>query len=58
MYSWHLFLISSPSVRSIPFLSFIVPINCGLFDLTLDGVMGIRILDVPSVSYGYSQHLM
>ena len=26
MYSCHLFLISSPSVRSIPFLSFIVPI--------------------------------
>ena len=26
VYSWHLFLISSASVRSIPFLSFIVPI--------------------------------
>ena len=25
VYSWHLFLISSASVRSIPFLSFIVP---------------------------------
>ena len=26
VYSWHLFLISSVSVRSIPFLSFIVPV--------------------------------
>ena len=57
VYSWHLFLISCPSVRSIPFLSFIVPINCGLFDFTLDCVTGIRILDVPRVSYCYSQHL-
>ena len=38
MYSWHLFFISSASVRSIPFLSFIVPIfawNLHLVSLVL-----------------------
>ena len=38
MYSCHLFLISSASVRSIPFLSFVVPIltwNIALVSLTL-----------------------
>ena len=33
IYSCHLFLISSPSVRSIPFLSFIVPIFAWKFAL-------------------------
>ena len=57
MYSCHLFLISSASVRSIPFLSFIVPIfvwNVPLVSLILKKSLVFPILLFASVSLHWS----
>ena len=58
MYSCHLFLISSASVRSIPFLSFLVPIfawNVLLVSLIfLKGSLGFPLLLFSSISLHWS----
>ena len=41
VYSCHLFLISSASVRSIPFLSFIVPILCRKYSLGISDFLEV-----------------
>ena len=48
VYYWHLFLISSVSVRSIPFLSFVEPIFAWNFSLV--GVSNF-LKDISSLSY-------
>ena len=58
VYSYYLFLISSASVRSIPFLSFIVPIfawNVPLVSLVfLKRSLGFPILLFSSISFHWS----
>ena len=58
MYSCHLFLISSASVRSIPFLSFIVPVfawNVPLVSLILKRSLVFPIPLFSSISLHWSQ---
>ena len=58
VYSYHLFLISSASVRSIPFLSFIVPIFAWKFPLVslifLKRSLVLPILFFPSIFLDWS----